>query len=129
MLPLAADGGYNGWQVVAAVAKVQRLRMEIGQRNDDMRGLVVLPRRWVVERTFCWFECNRRLAKNLENVAETLGGFVAPRLLPACSQPARHGVGRELNKPPVGNARCRRSANRIVKGPSTKRPPMARLRR
>jgi transposase len=42
-----------------------------------MKGFVVLPRRWVVERTFSWFGCNRRLAKDFENLAETLGAFVA----------------------------------------------------
>ena len=54
-----ADGGYNAWQVDAAVAKVPLLRMEIVKRSDDMNGFVVLPRRWVVERTFSWFGRNR----------------------------------------------------------------------
>src|SRR5262249_16822914 len=36
----------------------------------------VLPRRWVVERTFSWFGRNRRLAKDFENLAETLASFV-----------------------------------------------------
>jgi len=74
-----ADGGYNAWQVEAAVAKVPLLRMEIVKRSDDMRGFVVLPRRWVVERTFSWFGRNRRLAKDVENLAETLATFVNPR--------------------------------------------------
>jgi putative transposase len=50
-----ADGGYNAGQVEAAVAGVPVLRMEIVKRSDDMKGFVVLPRRWVVERTFYWF--------------------------------------------------------------------------
>jgi transposase len=45
------------------VAKVPPLRMEIVKRSDDAKGFVVLPRRWVVERTFSWFGRNRRLAK------------------------------------------------------------------
>jgi putative transposase len=36
----------------------------------------VQPRRWVVERTFSWFGRNRRLAKDYENLAETLTAFV-----------------------------------------------------
>ena len=40
-----------------------------------MKGFVVLPRRWVVERTFCWFGRNPRLAKDFENLAETLASF------------------------------------------------------
>ena len=71
-----ADGGYNAWQVEAAVAKVSLQRMEIVKRSDDMMGFVVLPRRWVVERTFSWFGRNRRLAKDFENLAETLAAFV-----------------------------------------------------
>ena len=72
-----ADGGYNARQVQAAVAKVPMLRMEIVKRTDDAKGFVVLPRRWVVERTFSWFGRNRRLAKDFENLAETLAAFVA----------------------------------------------------
>jgi transposase len=71
-----ADGGYNAWQVDAAVAKVPPLRLEIVKRSDDIKGFVVVPRRWVVERTFSWFGRNRRLAKDLENLAETLATFV-----------------------------------------------------
>ena len=57
--------------------KVPLLRMEIVKRSDEMKGFVVLPRRWVVERTFSWFGRNRRLAKDFENLAETKGAFVA----------------------------------------------------
>ena len=53
------------------------LRIEIVKRSDDMKGFVVVPRRWVVERTFSWFGRNRRLAKDFENLTETLGAFVA----------------------------------------------------
>jgi putative transposase len=47
------------------------------KRSDDVKGFVVLPRRWVVERTFSWFGRNRRLAKDFENLAETLATFVS----------------------------------------------------
>ena len=70
------DGGYNAWQIDAPVAKVLRLRLEIVKRSDDIKGFVVLPRRWVVERTFSWFGRNRRLSKDFENLAETLVTFV-----------------------------------------------------
>jgi transposase len=71
-----ADGGYNAWQDDVAVAKVPRLRLEIVKRSDDIKGFVVLPRCWVVERTFSWFGRNRRLGKDFENLAETLATFV-----------------------------------------------------
>ena len=52
------------------------LRLEIVKCSDDMKGFVVLPRRWVVERTFFWFGRNRRIAKVCENLADTLYAFV-----------------------------------------------------
>ncbi|HVH49597.1 MAG TPA: IS5 family transposase [Sphingomicrobium sp.] len=71
-----ADAGYHAHQVDTAVAKIPVLRLEIVKRSDDMKGFVVLPRRWVVERTFSWFGRNRRLAKDFENLAESLLAFV-----------------------------------------------------
>ena len=75
-----ADGGYNAWQVEVAVAKVLLQRMAIVKRRDDMKGFVVLPRRWLVERTISWFGRNRRLAKDFENLAETLATFASIQL-------------------------------------------------
>jgi transposase len=43
---------------------------------NPLSGYVVLPRRWVVERTFSWFGRNRHLAKDFENLAETPATFV-----------------------------------------------------
>lgn len=71
-----ADGGYNARQVDAAVAKVPGLRVEIVKRSDDVKGFVLLPRRWVVERTFSWLGRNRRLNKDYENLANSLATFV-----------------------------------------------------
>ena len=71
-----ADGGYNARQVELAVAKQPPLRLEIVKRPDDCSGFVVLPRRWVVERTFSWFGRNRRLAKDYESLADTLAAFI-----------------------------------------------------
>ena len=72
-----ADSGYNAHQFNAAVAKVPSLRIEIIKRSDAIKGFAVLPRRWVIERTFSWFGRNRRLAKDWENLATTLQAFVA----------------------------------------------------
>ncbi|MGB6493615.1 MAG: transposase, partial [Methylocella sp.] len=59
-----------------AVAKVPVLHLEIVKRGDDLKGFVVLPRRWVVERTFSWFGRNLRIAKDYENLGLTLAAFV-----------------------------------------------------
>ena len=71
-----ADGGYNAGQVKRAAAAQPPLRVEIVKRPDDSSGFIVLPRRWVVERTFSWFGRNRRLAKDYENLADTLAAFI-----------------------------------------------------
>ena len=52
------------------------LSTELFQQSHDTKGFVVLPRRWVVERTLSWFGRNRRLSKDFENLAETLATFV-----------------------------------------------------
>jgi transposase len=93
-----ADGGSNAWQVEAAVAKAPRLRMAIVKRSDDKKGFVVLPHRWVVERTLAWFGRNRRLAKDFENLAETLATFVTLASIQLAPKAACEGVGRALNK-------------------------------
>jgi transposase len=71
-----ANGGYSAWRVEAALAKIPPLSMEMAKRRDDMKGFVVLPRRRVVERTSSWFGRNRRLAKDFEDLAETLATLV-----------------------------------------------------
>ena len=75
MAPIAMEWAH-AWQVETAVAKVPVLRVEIVKRSDDMNRFVVVPRRWVVERTFSWFGRNRRLAKDFENLAQTPAAFV-----------------------------------------------------
>jgi transposase len=71
-----ADSGYNAHQVKEAVSESAGLRLEIVKRSDDLEGFVVVPRRWVVERTFSWFGRNRRLSKDYENLADTLVAFI-----------------------------------------------------
>jgi len=88
-----ADAGYHAHQVDTAVAKIPVLRLEIVKRSDNMKGFVVLPRRWVVERTFSWFGRNRRLAKDFENLAESLLAFVTL----ACIQIAIRRLARKLS--------------------------------
>jgi putative transposase len=60
-----ADGGYQGETAACAAAR-EGLRLTIVTRDPGTRGFAVLPRRWVVERTFAWLGRNRRLAKDVE---------------------------------------------------------------
>ena len=65
LLKLYADGGYQGPVFRRAVTKIMaQVNVEIVKRS----GFVVLPKRWVVERTFAWLGRCRRLAKDWENL-------------------------------------------------------------
>ncbi|MGC4986994.1 IS5 family transposase [Streptomyces sp. DT193] len=62
-----ADGGYAG-RLVAWAAENLGLVLEIVRRCDDTTGFVVLPRRWVVERTLSWLMRSRRLVRDYETL-------------------------------------------------------------
>ena len=65
-----ADGGYAG-QLVEWVKRYCDWALEIVKRTDDMAGFHVLPRRWVVERTFGWLNRWQRLSKDYEVLPQT----------------------------------------------------------
>ncbi|MFE1788074.1 transposase [Streptomyces sp. NPDC059525] len=60
-----ADGGYTG-QLVDFARSVLRTALTVVKRGDDTTGFVVLPKRWLVERTFAWLMHSRRLARGYE---------------------------------------------------------------
>ena len=72
------DQGYTGQEVERAAAE-QGIRLEVVRLPETKRGFVLLPRRWVVERSFGWLSRFRRLARDYERLATTLVGmhFVA----------------------------------------------------
>ncbi len=65
-----ADGGYAG-KLIGYVQLMYGWILQIVKRSDDQKGFVVLPRRWVVERTFGWLMNYRRLCRNYEFWPET----------------------------------------------------------
>lgn len=65
-----ADGGYAG-KLIAWVSSYCQWILEIVKRNDDVKGFKLLPKRWVVERTFSWLSNYRRLSKHYEYWDET----------------------------------------------------------
>lgn len=65
------DQGYSG-ERAASAAKAQGIDLEVVKLPEAKRGFVLLPRRWVVERSFAWATRFRRLAKDYERYASTL---------------------------------------------------------
>ena len=68
------DQGYTG-EDAAQAAKQHGIRLEVVKHSKAKRGFVLLPRRWVVERTFGWLGRFRRLARDYERLAKTLEGW------------------------------------------------------
>ncbi|MBM3217023.1 IS5 family transposase, partial [Candidatus Poribacteria bacterium] len=68
------DQGYTGDQA-AEDAAIRGIRLEVVKLPEARRGFVLLPRRWVVERTFAWMGRFRRLARDYERLAQTLVGL------------------------------------------------------
>jgi putative transposase len=64
------DGGYRG-QLLDWVIEHCRFHLQVVLRSDDQKGFVLLPRRWVVERTFAWLNHHRRLSKDYEILTST----------------------------------------------------------
>jgi putative transposase len=78
-----ADGTYRGG-LLHWVAERFRFKIEPVLRPEGQKGFQVLPRRWVVERTFAWLDANRRLSKDYEvytDTSETMIYIAMTRLL------------------------------------------------
>ena len=68
------DQGYNGENAAQAADK-HGVRLEVVKHTEAKRGFVLLPRRWVVERSFAWAARFRRLARDFERLAQTLAAL------------------------------------------------------
>ncbi len=71
-----ADGGYAGKKLRGALMKMGEWTLEIIKRPDVAKGFEILPRRWVVERTFAWLGRSRRLAKDWERTIESAAAWL-----------------------------------------------------
>ena len=65
-----ADNGYSG-QLIVWVKEICNWILDIVKRPEGVKGFILLPRRWVVERTFAWLGKYRRLSKDYECLTET----------------------------------------------------------
>jgi transposase len=68
------DQGYTGEQPAADAAQAG-VRLEVVKHHEAKRGFVLLPRRWVVERSFAWAARFRRLARDYERLASSFAGY------------------------------------------------------
>lgn len=74
---LFADAGYQGQQFHTALKTIlPHLQTQIVKRSDQAKGFVVLPKRWLVERTLAWLNRCRRLAKDWENLNRVAVAFL-----------------------------------------------------
>ena len=77
LLKLYADGGYQGPEFRKSIkAVLSQVQVEIVKRSDQVKGFVVLPKRWVVERTLAWLNRCRRLGKDWENLNRKARAFL-----------------------------------------------------
>ena len=72
---LIADAGYQGPKMAATVARTGTWALEIVRRCDRHR-FVVLPKRWIVERTLAWISRCRRVARDYERHARKAAAFI-----------------------------------------------------
>ena len=70
------DGGYQGPKAARAAAKTRSWIIEIVGRLPAAVGFEVLPKRWIVERTFAWLSRFRRLARDFERYGRTVAAFI-----------------------------------------------------
>ena len=68
------DSGYTGSEPAAAAA-AHGIKLEVVKLAEAKRGFVLLPRRWVVERSFAWLARFRRLSRDYERLPTTLAGL------------------------------------------------------
>ena len=77
LLRLFADGGYQGAEFRRSVkAVLSKVSVAIVKRSDRLKGFIVLPRRWVVERTLAWLNRCRRLSKDWESLNHRARAFL-----------------------------------------------------
>jgi len=75
VLTIFADAGYQGPRAAVAAARSGSWAIEIVKRSEAHK-FVVLPKRWIVERTLAWISRNRRLMRDFERYARTVAAFV-----------------------------------------------------
>lgn len=76
LIKIWVDAFYRGQDFMHWVIDVYRWILSVVTRHEEQKGFVVLPKRWLVERTFGWFNWCRRLSKDYEVLPETTEAFI-----------------------------------------------------
>jgi putative transposase len=71
-----ADGAYSGKELANWCEEQGGWELEVVERDPQAKGFEVLPKRWIVERTFSWLIQNRRLSKDYERMVQTSEAFI-----------------------------------------------------
>ena len=93
-----ADGGYTG-KLVDYARRVLRLLVEIVNKPAEQKGFAVLPRRWVVERTFAWLMRWRRLDRDYERLTTTSEAMIKWAMIGVMARRHAPGPGRRPWQP------------------------------
>ena len=91
-MPNYVDQGYTGEK---AEALARGIRLEVVKLAEAKKSFVLLPTRWVVERSFAWVTRFRRLAKDYERLLETVAGMYF--VVPVCIMLAKPPYGKVHN--------------------------------
>ncbi len=106
---LFADGGYAGDKLKTALAALGRWTIAIIKRSDTALGFELLPRRWVVERTFAWLGRCRRLAKDFEaTIVSAVAWVLVANIRMLTRRQVRSGTLVEAKIVPAISEVCRR---------------------
>lgn len=87
-----ADGGYAGKKLKAALARMGKWTIQIVKRSDKAKGFEVIPRRWVVERTFAWLSRKPQARQGLRADSRKRNRLALHRLHPASRQTNRKSL-------------------------------------
>ena len=87
LVRLYADGGYQGPEFQSAMKRIlARVDLEIVNRLGHAKGFVVMPKRWIVERTLAWLGRCRRLAKDWECLNRKALAFLRLASIASCRE-------------------------------------------
>ena len=71
-----SDGAYSGEELASWCEEEGGWHLVVVERNGEARGFKILPKRWIVERTFSWLIRNRRLSKDFERMVQSSETFI-----------------------------------------------------